>query len=363
MTRALLLIATLSSFGALAQKNPDLEKAQQLLAQRKYPDALKALEAAEKKGSMDRDSYLTLLESKGLAYASTNKADKAEEYFRSVLCLDPKRELAGKYAGAVGKPITAAIEWAKQNGALELVALEPGVSDGRVKQISFAVKNDPLKLVKAVKFYVRTDGGSWKPTPGAVTNGSGSLDVDAAQVEWWAETQDLNSNQVAFLGSALKPVKNAAPAPVAVAVVEKKPEPKEEPKPVLTPEPKKEEPAPVAATVTEPAASTSTLRIVGYALMGAGVVALGLGTYFGLTYNSERQAIRDALMSGGSSQSALFARDQAAIQTGTLANVMFITGGALAAGGAVLWFVGGNSSSSMAIMPLGTNGLAVSGTF
>lgn len=362
MTRALILIAALGSFEALAQKNPDLEKAQQLLAQRKYPDALKALEAAEKKGSMDRDSYLTLLESKGLAYASTNKMDKAEEYFRSVLCLDPKRELAGKYAGAVGKPITAAIEWARQNGALELVALDPGVSDGRVKQISFAVKNDPLKLAKAVKFYVRTDGGSWKPTAGVVTNGSGSLDVDAAQVEWWAETQDLNSNQVAFLGSALKPVKNAAPAPVAVAVVEKKPEPKEEPKPTLTPEPKKEEPLP-AATVTEPATSTSPLRIVGYALLGAGVVALGVGTYFGLTYNSERQAIREALMSGSSTQSALYARDQAAIQSGTLANVMFISGGALVAGGAVLWFVGGTSSSSVAITPLGANGLAVTGTF
>lgn len=361
MTRALLLIVTLGSLGALAQKNPDLEKAQLLLGQRKYPDALKALEAAEKKGGMDRDSYLTLLESKGLAYASTNKLDKAEEYFRSVLCLDPKRELAGKYAGAVGKPITAAIEWAKQNGALELVALDPGVADGRVKQISFAVKNDPLKLVKAVKFYVRTDGGAWKPTAGTVTNGAGSLDVDSAQVEWWAETQDLNSNQVAFLASALRPIKNVPPAPVAVAVVEKKEPPKDEPKAVaMTPEPKKDEPAPA---VTETASSTSPLRIVGYALLGAGVVALGVATYFGLTYNSERQAIRDALMNGSATQAALYTRDQAAIQSGTLANVMFITGGALVAGGAVLWFVGGSNSTPVAITPMGTNGLAVSGTF
>lgn len=355
--RTLLLILSLSSFAALAQKNPDLEKAQAQLAQRKYADALKSLDAAEKKGGLDRDSYLTLLESKGLALAQTNKADAAELSFRSVLCLDPRRELAGKYAGPVGKPIAAAIEWAKTNGALELVALEPGVSNGRVKQISFAVKNDPLKLVKVVKFYVKSDGGSWKPTPGTVTNGAGSLDVDADVVEWWAETQDDKSSQVAFLGSALKPIKNAAPAPVAV--VEKKPDaPKADP--VMTPEPKPEPKSVPVAAVTESA--SSPLRPIGYGLLGAGVIAVGVAAYFGVTYNSERAAIKDALMTGSASQASLYERDQAAIQNGVIANALFIGGGALVAGGAVLWFVGGDSAS-MAIVPLGTNGLAVSGTF
>lgn len=352
--RTLLLLLSLSSFAALAQKNPDLEKAQAQLAQRKYADALKSLDAAEKKGGLDRDSYLTLLESKGLALAQTNKADAAELSFRSVLCLDPKRELAGKYSGPVGKPIAAAIEWAKANGALELVALDPGTSNGRVKQISFAVKNDPLKLVKVVKFYVKSDGGSWKPTPGTITNGAASLDTDADVVEWWAETQDDKNSQVAFLGSALKPVKNTAPAPVAV--VEKKPDaPKADP--VMTPQPK---PEPVVAAVTEPA--SSPLRPIGYALLGAGVIAVGVGAYFGVTYNSERAAIKDALMTGSATQASLYERDQAAIQNGVIANALFIGGGALVAGGAVLWFVGG-TSSSMAIVPMGTNGLAVTGTF
>lgn len=356
MTRALLLALTLLSVPALAQKNPELEKAQAQLAQKKYAEALKSLEAAEKKGGLDRDSYLTLLESKGLAFASTNKPDKAEEAFRSVLVLDPRRELAGKYAGAVGKPIAAAIEWAKSNGALELVPLEPGTANGRVKQVSFAVKNDPLKLVKVVKFYVKTDGGAWKPTDGTLVNGAASMDVDAESVEWWAETQDDKKSQVAFLGSALRPVKSVAPAPVVVA---KQDPPKEEPKPVLTPEPKPE-PAPV---VTEPVATSSPLRPVGYALLGAGVIALGVGAYFGVTASSERAAIRMALMSGSSTQAALFERDQAAIRNATIANALFIGGGALAAGGAVLWFIGGSESSSMALVPMGPTGLAVTGTF
>jgi len=353
MTRVLLTALALSSLTAFAQKNPDLEKAQAQLAQRKYADALKSLEAAEKKGGLDRDSYLTLLESKGLALAQTNKAAAAELSFRAVLCLDPKRELAGKYAGPVGQPIAAAMAWAKTNGALELVALDPGTADGRVKQVSFAVKNDPLKLVKVVKFYVKSDGGSWKPTPGVLTNGAASLDTDAEVVEWWAETQDDKSSQVAFLGSALRPVKNVAPAPV---VAKQQDAPKSQPAPVLTPEPV---PAPVAA-VTDTA--SSPLRPIGYGLLGAGVIALGVATYFGLTYNSERAAIREALMNGSASQASLYERDQAAIRNGVIANALFISGGALAAGGAVLWLMGG-TSSSMALVPMGTHGLAVTGSF
>lgn len=274
MRGAVLSVVLLAST-ALAQKNPDLEKAQQLLAQRKYPDALKALDAAEKKGGLDRDSYLTLLESKGIALASTNKLDLAELAFRAELGLDPKRELSGKYAGAINKAIDAAKEWIKANGPIEVTALEPGVSSGRVKQVSLAVKNDPQKVAKAVKFYVKADGGSWKPSEAVLTNGAASLDADAEAVEWWAELQDDKKNQVAFLGSALRPIKNVAPAPAPVAVA--KPEPKEEPKPVaeVKPEPKPE-PAPVEAVATT--SSTSGLRIVGYAVAGAGLVELGVGT-------------------------------------------------------------------------------------
>lgn len=355
MIRALSLTLILLSSLAWAQKNPALEKAQLLLGQRKYAEALKALEAAERKGGMDRESYLTLLESKGLALASTNKPDKAEEAFRSVLILDPKRELSGKYSGAVGTPITAAIAWARQNGALELVALEPGVAEGKVKQLTFAVKNDPLKLVKAVTFYLRVDGGAWKPQPGALTNGAATLDVDTAAVDWWAETQDGNGNQVAFLASALRPVKSAAPAVVATQA----PAP-EAVKPVLTPAPK---PEPVAV-VSEPVASGSPLRTVGYVVGGVGLASLAAGVVLGLSYSSERAAIKDALANGSATQASLYERDQAAIRTAFIANTLVIAGSALAAGGVVLWLVGGPSSSTSAgLAPLGANGLAVTGTF
>ncbi|MDX2013598.1 MAG: hypothetical protein SFW67_25620 [Myxococcaceae bacterium] len=358
MRRTLLLGTLLVSSVVWAQKNPDLEKAQQLLAQRKYPDALKALEAAEKKGGLDRDSFLTLLETKGLALASTNKLDAAELAFRAVLGVDPRRELSGKYAGAVNKPIDAAKAWIKDNGPISIVALDPGVSAGRVKQVSLAVKNDPQAVVKAVKFYVKMDGGSWKPSDAALVNGAASLDTDADAVEWWAELQDATKNQVAFLGSALKPIRNTAPAPVAAVVSPPAPEKKPEP------EPTKAEPAPAPmaeATATTSSPSVSGTRIAGYALLGAGVIALGVGTYFGVTASGQAAAIRTDNVPGAN-QADLFARDQARIQNATLANVFIISGAVVAAGGAVLWFLGA-PDAPVAVVPMGPTGLAVTGRF
>ena len=89
--RLMLMVLCVGAVSAFAQRNPDLEKAQQLLAQKKYDAALKSIEAAAKKGGLERESLLTLLESRGLAQAFLGQTEKAEESFRSVLQLEPKR--------------------------------------------------------------------------------------------------------------------------------------------------------------------------------------------------------------------------------------------------------------------------------
>jgi hypothetical protein len=350
MSRVVLLTTFVSAV-ALAQKNPDLEKAQTLLAQRKYPDALKALEAAEKKGGLDRDSYLTLLESKGLALASTNKLEQSELAFRAVLGVDPRRELSGKYVGAVNKPIDAAKAWIAENGPISIVALEPGISRGRVTQLSLAVKNDPQRVVKAVKFYVRMDSGSWKPTDAALVNGAASLDVDAVSADWWAELQDDRKNQVAFLGSALKPLRATVPAPVAAVPA---------PAPEKQAEPAAATPAP-AATATAAPPGVSGLRVAGYVTAGVGLATLGVGSVFGITANAQAADIRAANVPGAN-QAALFDQDQKRIMNATTANVLFISGAVLAVGGVVLWFLGA-PEAPVAIVPMGPTGLAVTGRF
>ncbi|MBL8916107.1 MAG: hypothetical protein JNM17_35735 [Archangium sp.] len=384
MVRTALLVCALAATSAFAQRNPDLEKAQKLLAAKKYAEALKAIDAASKKGNLERDSLLTLWESRGLAEASTGKLDKAEESFRSVLQLDPRRDLTGKYTGKVADVVARAKEWFKNNGGIEVGPLDPGAADGKVTQISLFVRNDPLKLISKAKFYVRVDGGPWKPVEAKVVNGAAATDINATTVEWWAELTSEENNQLMFLGSAGKPVKQSAPAPVAVAKVEEKPvvkdEPgkapggdavggnKETPKETAKVTPKDEDLS--KPEVTKSASSGgSALRPVGYVLIGLGVAAVGVGAYFGITYNGMRESIKADLMSGAASTSALYTRDQAAITNGAIANTLFISGGALVVTGALFWFLGrdtGGAGGGVTVAPVVTsNGgaVSVSGSF
>lgn len=345
--RALIISLALVVAGvAHAQKNPDLEKAQVLLAGKKYDQAMKALDVAAKKGGLDRESLLTLLESRGLAEASLGKLDRAEESFRSVLQLDARRDLTGKYTGAAAQAIAAAKEWFKANGGIELGPLDPGAEGGRVKQISLFVKNDPLKLINQVRFYTRVDGGAWKPTDAKVLNGVSVIDVDAVTIEWWAEAQSERKDQLMFFGSAGRPVKQSAPAPVVAKV--------EAPTPTPTPAPVATTVAPVETKREEPAASSgSALRPVGYVLLGLGVAAAGTGLYFGITSNAAREGIKAELAAGGYDQAALYARDQDAIMRAAVANVLLISAGALGVTGALFWFLGRDVTVAPAVSSSG----------
>jgi hypothetical protein len=351
----LVLMVALVSLGALAQRNPDLEKAQQLLAQKKYDAALKSLEAAAKKGGLERESLLTLLESRGLAQASLGQTQQAEESFRSVLQLDARRDLTGKYTGKVAGVIASAKEWFKEHGGIELGPLDPGTQDGRVKQISLFVKNDPLKLISQVRFYVRKDGGAWKPIEASLVNGAAATDVDAETIEWWAEALSEKKDQLMFLGSAGRPIKQSAPVAVAAKEPTKEVDaPAKQPETKLTPTPRPEE-----RLEAQPVMQSSPLRPVGYVLLGLGAVGLGVGTYFGVNSNSIRTTVKADLAAGGSDPVELYNRDQSAIASARLANIMLISGGAVAATGLLFVIIG----KDVAVVPGAGGGVTVSGKF
>lgn len=346
----------LASLTAFAQRNPDLEKAQQLLAAKKYDAALKSLEAAAKKGGLERESMLTLLESRGLAQASLGQADKAEESFRSVLQLEPKRELTGKYTGKVVPVIAAAREWFKANGTIEVGPLDPGTEDGRVKQVSLFVRNDPLKLVRKAKFYVRKDGGAWKPVEANTANGAAATDVDGEVIEWWAELLTERNDQLLFLGSAGKPIKQTAPVAVA-KVEEKKPDaPVAQPEAKLVPAAERKE---EVITIREPVARMSGLRTTGFVLLGVGAAAAGVGTYFGVTSNSTRESVRASLTAGGYDPVELYNRDQGAITNAAIANAMWIGGAAVGVTGLLFVMLG----TDVVVTPGAGGGVSVSGKF
>jgi hypothetical protein len=125
--------------------------------------------------------------------------------------------------------------------------------------------------------------------------------------------------------------------------------------------------APVA-TVTIPApVSGGWRRPLGGAVLGAGVVAAGIGVFFGLQANDARKkfnsADRDDLGRVTSiSQREAQALEASAHDQAVLANVLFGVGGGLAAAGLVLIIIGPDSAPSVALSPA-PGGVVVSGSF
>ena len=84
-----------------------------------------------------------------------------------------------------------------------------------------------------------------------------------------------------------------------------------------------------------------SLRIAGYSVAGAGVVALGLGTFFGL---ASRKLNDDAIREP--SAAAARQKESDARSKATLATVSWVAGGVLAAGGVAMVLFAPSASSS-----------------
>ena len=93
------------------------------------------------------------------------------------------------------------------------------------------------------------------------------------------------------------------------------------------------------------------MRPVGYVLMGVGVVALGVGTFFGVQSASARGRVTGAVQNPqglvtGLTQRQAFELDKQASSQALIANVLWAGGGAAAVAGGIFWLLGGSSSSS-----------------
>ncbi|MBZ4417274.1 tetratricopeptide repeat protein [Myxococcus sp. RHSTA-1-4] len=130
----------------------------------------------------------------------------------------------------------------------------------------------------------------------------------------------------------------AAPPPSAVAGGTDRPE--RTPAPVVVPESTHREPEPFMPTVE--AAPRSRLPVVPVALLGAGVVAAGVGTYFGLSSRSDANAARDEKVQIDSWNRLEDARGSARV-----ANVLFATAGLAATGAVVAWLLSPRDESSV----------------
>jgi hypothetical protein len=93
--------------------------------------------------------------------------------------------------------------------------------------------------------------------------------------------------------------------------------------------------APVASDASEPAQGNLE-RTIGLGVGGAGIVAIGIGSFFGLR-SIAKHSDYESLCRGGACQAAAGPLHDQAVSAGNASTVAFIVGGALVAGGVILW--------------------------
>lgn len=366
MRRPLVSLLLCCSIAAIASPNAKLDEAKRLIEDLELDQALKSLDAAEAIPGNSRETLVEILSLRGASLATLGKAKPAEEAFRATLFLSPDFKLVGDYAPRVRTPFYAARDWAAKNGTLEASADVQQVP-GAVETIAVVVKADALKLASKVRFHVRA-GATWKVDDVAVVSGRAKQPVGQPSVEWWAEVLSPKAAVLMTFGSEAAPRVDTAPGakkPVVVAETPAIP-PKPKPPVVKDPEPVVVTPV-VEEQLTERAAPAPMgLKVLSFSLMGAGAIAAGVGIALGVSSNAARtqflSAARDSngLVTGLSRRDALALEEKSKTEA-TIANVLFVSGAALAATGVVL-FVVDLQKTKVVVMP-GPGGVALAGEF
>lgn len=345
--RMLAASAVLLAMAVSAAPNPKIAEGRKQLEDLELEKAARTLAAAEAVPGNDRQQVLEILELQAVVYGTMNKEAKARDAFRELITLNPDFQLSGDHPPRVRTPFYEAKEWVAQNTPL---LLEHGsATEAGVTSLVLTVKKDTLRLVKRARF-VLTDGPEPRAREVTVENGVAKTTLDLPKVGWSVQVLGAKDATIFELGPF------AHESKAAVAAVAPAPPP-----PAVTPA---AEPA-----VSSAAPPSSPLRPIGYAVGGAGVVAVGVGVVFGVLANGARSRVTGATQDGqglvtGVTQRETAALEQQARTQATLANVLFGVGGALAAAGVVLFFVGAPAPSSPPVsVLLSPTGLTLAGVF
>lgn len=355
--RLIALLAGVVAFGAWAET--PLEKAERLFNGLDYPQAQRALEQAEKQPENDRATTLRIYELQAIVAASLGQGDKAVKMFKQLLVLSPEYALPGNQPPRVKTPWYEARGWLAEKKPLELKALEPELAGGKIFRLRVQVVNDPLKLVKKVRFFLLREGRVSAVDVAADAKELGVL-AGAPQVSWWAHALGPYDATVLELFSEKSPR------------VDGKTEELKQPAPLaeLTPAP-----APAAAPVASaeplieqtPSRPMSGKRLASFGLVAAAAVSFGVGLALGISASGLRARVDNAPRDGsgltvGLTQREALELDAAQRTQAAVANVLFVGAGVLAAAGVTLFVLSLGDDGQVAVLPA-ANGLVFSGSF
>lgn len=352
----------LCSTVAFAAPNARLAEAKRLIEDLELEKAAKALDGALLVEGNDREALLEIWELQGVVSATLGKTEKAREAFRALLVLDANHQLAGAQPPRVRTPFYEAKDWAAKNGPLALVG-DAQVSD-TVQAVSVKVTGDALGMARVVAFHVDTDGRARLEKVRLERGGAAAqVKVGAPAVKWWAELLGEREAVLVRLGSEAQPREDKGRADAAAAPRE---QPKEQPREQPREQPKEAPKEAVAAVQAQQVLVNPWMRPTGYALLGAGAVAGGVGGFLGWQSADVRQKISTAARDPngvvtGITQKQAADFDATARNSAVAANVLFVTAGVVAATGLVFAIAGG-TTEDVKVSP-GAGGFVVSGRF
>jgi hypothetical protein len=235
--------------------------------------------------------------------ASGKAADACPKYAESQR-LDPQLGTLLHLADCYEKAGMTASAWTMFKDAVEIATQrnDPRASKAKAKVADLEGKLPRLVVTLAGKapsgIEVRQDGevigGAALGSPVPVDPGKHNITAKAAGFKAWSTAVDVppgaSSTRVAVPELQAEPAAQVAPQPVPMAPAPTATPPTAQVPTALAPPPA------VAPPPAEAAApdSGSTQRTIGYAVGAAGVVGIGLGTFFGLTMRS-KLSDRDAV--------------------------------------------------------------------
>jgi len=362
--RLFVLMCVVTARLASADVQAQLAKARAAMQDLDYAGANKTLEAARKEPNASRGDTLQLLELQGITLASLGQEAKALKVFQTLLSLEPEFKLPGNQPPRVTTVFFEARGWVGQAKPMAAKA-SANVGEAGVKALTVEITNDPLKLAREVRFVTVVDGTA-RPTDVALVASKASLTVEAPRVEWFAVVLGERKGGLLELQSASAPMTDGInptdPLPFpkgSVGSSDPAPQPPPRADPVPSPPVTVEAPAPAARPM-------SGLRLAGIGVGAAGVVAAGVGTVFGVMAQSTSAKVANAERDAsgriiGLTRVEGLALDEQQRTQALLANTLWIAGGAMAATGVALFFLG-QDAGEVTVIPMGS-GITVTGRF
>lgn len=356
MTLRFLTVLVVLSATALAQPQALVETAEKQVKDLEYPAALKTLEAVRKAGNTDRATTVRFAELYAITLATLGQEAKALKAFQVLLALSPEFKLAGNYPPRV----TTVFYEARGSSAVIDAKQVPAVAKaGLLPELVVELSPDPLKLVKEVRFNVLVDG-KVTVTDVAVSGPRVVVPVNVQRLSWWVVVLGEQKMALKELSSAASPrIEAAAPLPVPASVLKT-------PEPVVSAPPPPPEEGPVIGEWAELPKPMPAKRIAAIGVLSGAAVALGIGIGFGVASNGTRAKVAAATTDSAGRITGLTQREALALDAqqrteATVANVLIISGAALAAGGAAL-IIFSRDEVSVALVPAG-GGLSAVGRF